>query len=244
MLRIIENASRQKIMELLQNIALGISSMVHDYIFLFSDEEVSLLKNTLMKLNEEINQIKNGTINLESIYSLLLCEDYLKPLVFRCWNFEKNNNYRFISWFKNDFIGEMPSVISATFSCNNDDTFCNSRYGISYEVFINGFLGACNKDAATLIEDKSKRSIYTIGETGDDRVINSYNLATPIITPLQTFDKSANCYKSKHNEIILDSRFIKPTSVVYFDDNDLEIVNFISEKYNLPIRFIGSTRNI
>lgn len=244
MLRSVENANGQKIIELLQNIAFGINSVLNDYRFLFNEDEVSLLTNTLIKINVEINQIQNGIFNSESIYSALLCEDYLKPLVFRCWDFENNNDYQFISWFKNDFLGDMPSVISATFSCNNDNTFCNSRYGISYKVFINGFLGACNKDAATLVENKSKKSIYTIGETSDDRVVNSYNLATPIITPLQVLDKSLNCYKSKHNEIILDSRFIKPISVVYFDDNDLDIVNLISEKYNLPIQFIGANRNI
>lgn len=244
MLRIIDNVNEQKVIELLQNIKSGIICMLNNYMFLYNDNEVNILKNSLLLVNEQLNRIENGNYIFKDVYSVLLCEDYLKPLVFKCWNFENKNGCQYISWFKNDFLGDIPPVISATFSSSNEDSFCNSRYGINYEVFIDGFLGACNKDAATLIEDSSRNSIYTIGKTADGKVINSYNLATPIITPHQVFDKSSNDYKSKHNEIVLDSRFIKPVSVIYTNDDDLEMVYLISSKYKIPIDFKETIRNI
>ena len=88
-----------------------------------------------------------------------------------------------------------------------------------------------------MIETADKQSIYTIGKTAEGKVINSYNFATPIITPKQVFDKSDNTYMSKHNEIILDSRYIKPKSVIYTDENDIEIVKQISQRFNIPIEF-------
>lgn len=175
---------------------------------------------------------------MDEIYKVLEFEDYLKPFVFRCWDFEtkkEENKSEFISWFKTDTLKDMPSVLSATFSSDVNNTFCQARYGIRYEVFIDGFLGACNKDAATLVENQSKVSIYTIGITEDNKVINSYNFATPIITPVQVFAQDSNSYRSKHNEVILDARYVKPISVVYMDDHDLEMVNLISKKYNIPI---------
>lgn len=244
MLRIINNANEQKVIELFQNIKNGIISALTNYIFLYDNDEVNILNDSLLLVNEQINRMKNGNYILEDISSALLCEDYLKPLIFKCWDFENKNGCQYISWFKNDFLRDMPPVVSATFSSGNEDSFCNSRYGINYEVFIDGFLGACNKDAATLIEDSSRNSIYTIGKIADDKVINSYNLATPIITPHQVFDKSSNDYKSKHNEIILDSRFIKPVSVTYTNDDDLEMVYLISSKYKIPVDFKGANRNI
>lgn len=233
-MRIVENANPNIIVKLLENIISGIKSMIEDYTSLYSEEEIVLLESTLRVLNWNKEKVESGQYSNEEIREVLECENILKPLAFRCFVSEYNEGGRYISWLKEDKLKENPKVISSTFSKQFEDTFCDMRYGISYEVSIDGFLGACNKDAATIIEDKSP-SLYTIGKLSDQRVVNSYNLATPIITPIQVFDKNSNDYKSKHNEIILDSRYIRPKSVVYMDENDLEMVNLIGLKYGINI---------
>ena len=232
--RLIENANNNKIKELLTKINLGINSMLYSYTKLYTNEEIILLKKITNIIDNELININNNVHNQKRISIILEYEEVLKPLSFRTWQKELAEGYSYISWFKDDFIKETKEIISATFSKNGEYSFCNSTYGIKYSVDIKGFLGACNKDAATLIEDKTKQSIYTIGKTNDDKVINSYNLATPIITPIEALDKTLNNYKSKHNEIILDSRYIKPISVVYTSDESINLVELISKKYNIP----------
>lgn len=234
MLRLLEGANPKKIVELFENINLGINSMISNYNNLYNEYEINMFLNISKLIIDQINKLKDNNYSYDELYNILEYEDLLKPFVFKCWNFEVNNGGQYISWFKNDNLGEMPQVVSSTFCIDVYNTFCNSRYGISYKVFMDGFLGGCSKDAATLIENFSKASIYTIGKTIDGSVINSYNLATVIITPAQLSDTSNNDYKSKHNEIILDSRYIEPIEVIYFNDNDLEMVNLISSKYNIP----------
>lgn len=241
MLRKIDMSQNRKIIELLQKIREGILSMLHDYLQLYSLEEIKYLVTFDVLIKEIIPKIEILAVEKEEIERILEQEMYLKSLSFRCWNFaiETGGGYGFISWFKNDVLGNMPKVISSTFSKEIEDTFCQARYGILYEVSLEGFLGACNKDAATLVEDSSKRSIYTVGVTEEGKVINSYNLATPVITPVQIFIKNDNSYKSKHNEVILDARYIKPVSVIYTNENDLEMVFRISKIYNIPFVFKG-----
>ena len=70
----------------------------------------------------------------------------------------------------------------------------------------------------------------------DERVVNSYNLSTPIITPKQTIDSKNNNYKSKHNEIILDAKFATPLEIVCIDDNYIDLAIELSNKYNIPFR--------
>lgn len=242
MLRKVENVNNEKILQLLKNINMGIYSMIFDYLKLYSKNEISMLISIYNLINDQIYKIENNIVNIQEIESILEYENYLKTFVFRCWNLEVENGYRYVSWFKSDKLEEMPPVVSATFSCEVGDTFCDARYGINYSVKNEGFLGACNKDAATIIEERSKKSIYTIGEI-NDKIVNSYNLATPIITPLQVLNKSLNSYKLKYNEVILDSRYIKPISVIYLNDNDLDMVNEISLKYNIPIELGYSRKN-
>lgn len=244
MSRIIENTDKKTIIKLLENINLGIESMIHNYSNLYTNDEISLFKNIHKLISIQIKKLLNNNYTQKEIYEVLKYESYLKPYIFKCWEYEYKNGYMFISWFKNDKLNDIPKVISSTFSYDVNDTFCDSRYGINYEVAIDGFLGACSKDAATLIESPSKTSIYTIGETSDGNIINSYNLATPIITPIQTLDKNLNTYKSKHNEIILDSKYVKPLSVIYTNNNDLDMVNLISYKYNIPIEFKETSKKI
>jgi len=235
MLRIVENATHNKIIELLLKINLGINSMINDYNNLYTKEELLLFDNIIKMINKVIEKVKNGTFYNKEIYQVLEYEDKLKPYIFKCWYYEVKNGCEYISWWHGNKIGDMPLIVSTTFSSDLKDTFCDYKSGICYEVFIDGFLGACDKDAATLIEDVSRQSLYTIGKTVDGRIVNSYNLATPIITPMQVFDKSNNNYQSKHNEIILDSRYIKPIRIVYTDDQNLEYVNLLSSKYNIPV---------
>lgn len=211
--------------------------MINDYTELYSTEEINLFSTIQWKINDQLNKILSNNYNYEELSIILEYEINLKPYAFRCWNFEFENGCQYISWFKSDELKKMPLVISSTFSDNVNDPFCDSRYGISYRVSEEGFLGACNKDAATLIEDSTKASIYTLGKTSDGRLINSYNLATPIITPIQVFGKSSNDFKSKYNEIILDSRYIYPIKVVYTNENDLDMVTLISCKYDIPIEY-------
>jgi len=190
------------------------------------------ISKTIIKL---INKIKENNNCKEEINKVLEKEIILKPFAFRCWKYEVERGYQFVSWFKNDLLGEMPPVISTTFYKEGEETFCQSRYGIVYEVTMDGFLGACNKDAATLIEKEKETSIFTIGKIGDEKIINSYNLATLIVTPTQVLNKETNNYKSKHNEIIVDARYSKPISIICMNENDLEMVSKISQKYNIPI---------
>lgn len=244
MLRVIKNEDQKIIVKLLTNINLGIKSMIYDYTKLYTTDEINLFNNIHKLINNHIEKILNNNYTNEEIYEILKYEDYLKPYIFRCWNYEYKNGYMYISWFKEDKLNDPPQVVSSTFSYDINDTFCESRYGINYEVYIDGFLGACSKDAATLIESPFKTSIYTIGKTLDGNIINSYNLATTIITPIQVLDKNLNTYKSKHNEIILDSKYIKPISIIYTNNNDLDMVNLISSKYNIPIEFKKSSKKI
>lgn len=235
MLRKINKDNVNKIIELLKNISLGIHSMIYDYTNLFTDDELKLFDKIDKLIEKQISKLQNNEFDINEVSTTLEYETFLKSYAFKCWDFEAKNGGKYVSWFKTDTLKDMPKVISSTFSKEMSETFCEARYGIRYEVSIDGFLGACNKDAATLIDKTENRSLYTIGQIEDNKIVNSYNLATPIITPTQAFDKSTNNYRSKHNEIILDSRYIKPISVVYADDADLEIVNMISAKYEIPI---------
>ena len=210
--------------------------MINDYGFLCNEEEINLLKNSMNNTLSVIDEINSGNVNYSQVYEILSYERALKPLIFKSWIYEYNNGNKYISWFKYDKLRNIDKVLSATFGSN--ESFCESRYGISFEVNIDGFLGACNKDAATLIEKNNKQSVYTIGIDKNNNVINSYNLATPLITPKQVFNQDNNDYMSIHNEIILDSRYIKPVSVVYTDNNDIEMVKLISQTYNIPIELI------
>ena len=238
MSRVFDQAPIQKIVELLSKINLGIYSMVNDYSNLYSDDEINNFKNIYNIILNEINKLESNNYVKEEVESVLKYEEYLKPYAFRCFKKELDNGYKFISWFKEDKAKFPSRIVSSTFWNSGDPTFCDSKCGINYEVSNEGFLGAFKSDAATLIQDKSQESIYTIGKTMDGSVINSYNLITPVVTPIQVFDRSGNDLKSKHNEIVLDRRYIKPVSVVYIDEDYIDIATKISESYNIPVEYI------
>lgn len=233
--RNIDNCNTTILLRLLEKIYQGINSMINDYKYLYSDRELDLLLKVLNDVKMVINEISNDHIDKNDIKRILCYEELLKPYSFRTWMSEHDNGSQYVSWFKTDTLGDMPSVLSTTFG--DTDSFCFSRCGISYEVDLEGFLGACSKDAATVVEKNSKQSIYTIGFDKNENVINSYNFATPLMTPKLVCDSSDNDYMSKHNEIILDSRYVKPVSVIYTSENDIEFVSMISKKLNIPLEY-------
>ena len=193
----------------------GIRSLVVDYGFLFTSEELAMLKDYEV-LSDNISK----------------AEEELKPYVFRSWEYEKNNGNYFISWLKDDNVSLNKTVISSTFG--NVDSFCESVVGVAYDVNYEAFIGACEKDAATVVEDASKKSIYTIKELDNNRIVNSYNLATPIITPKQATSCSDNTYLSKHNEIILDGRYAIPVKVICTDERYNDVAERVASIYNIP----------
>ena len=189
MIRKVEQANPIMITKLLEIIKEGIINAQTDYDFLYNEQELRLLVKARDDIKEALSKIKNGTITIEELQKSLNFEESLKPLIFKTWEFESSRGAEFIYWFKEDKYKSFENAISTTFSNDSTDSFCDANYGIAFDVTIDGFLGACNKDAATMIQESKYWSIYTIGKTSDNQVINSYNLATPIITPKQVFDR-------------------------------------------------------
>ena len=211
---IVINKLRKKIID-------GITSALVDYSFLYTEDE--LKKLILFRTDLEKNN------NLESLSDI---EDTIKPLIFRTWDYENKKGNNFIHWLKNNKFNKDKKIISSTFG--ETDSFCDSVIGIKYEVNLNAFIGACEKDAATLVETIDKKSVYTVEELPNDLIVNSYNLATPIITPKQIFDYNQNDYISRHNEIILDGRYAIPTEVVCLNSNYDSLAKEISEECDIP----------
>ena len=199
----------------------SIKSMIQDYTFLYSDEELSLLRDMLerISLSQDIN-----TINL--------VEEKLKPLAFRAWEYEEKQGSHYIHWLKHDVLNTENPVISSTFG--DVEPFCNSVVGIRYRTTIDGFLGAREKDAGVVVEGSNRHSIYTIKVLDDGRVVNSYNLGTPVMTPRVALDTKDNNYKSKHNEIMLDASIAVPVEVICIDDHFIDLAKKISAQYGIP----------
>ena len=168
-------------------------SLLNDYGHLLSGEDV-----------EKINLISDDKDDIKER------EKLLTPIVKKIWDEElKSGNYIVVSWNKRVNAPSRNNVTFATLSTRDDViSFCDSDVGIEYEISYDALFGALPKDGATIIEDISRKGPYTIGELGD-KVINSYNGATRLITPKQLLDTSQNTYMSKHNELILNSKMIK-----------------------------------
>lgn len=169
------------------------SSLLKDYGHLLEKEDI-----------EQINLATNNDLQLEEKEKILL------PIVKKVWDKElESGNYVVISWNKAAKPPKRDDIVFATLSTkDNIVSFCDACDGIEYEISFDALIGALECDAATLIEDASKEGDYTIGRI-NDKVINSYNGATRLITPKQLLDSSHNTYKSKHNELILNSHLIK-----------------------------------
>lgn len=236
MLRVLTNAKVNKITELLTRMYNGIESAINHYYMIYTSEEIQQLINARDDFLNVLNNLKNGNYNQEEIYRVLRYEDDLKGIIFKSWLYESNDGASFISWHFNDGREKIKPAFSSTFSKDLNDSFCESEYGIEYRVNIDGFLGACEKDASTLIQDRSHQSLFTIGLTEDKKCINSYNLATTLITPIQVFNKNNNDYQSKHNEIILDSRYIQPLHVIYVHDRVKELAEILADEFKIPLK--------
>ena len=218
-----KNFDKKNIMlnRLANKIFQGIDSMINDYGFLFDKKEIDLF-----------NSYKNILFSNVSHENITKIENELKKYAFRTWKYEFENGNKYISWLKDNIYNLKNPVIFSTFG--DVESFCKSVIGIEYDVNFDAFIGACEKDAATMVEGSDRKSIYTIMELDNNRVVNSYNLATPIITPKQATSFTDNTYQSKHNEILLDARYAVPIRIICIDDRFIDIAKNISEEYNIP----------
>lgn len=207
-----------------------VESMLIDYISLFSLDEQKQLISALQQLKEyQKKNFLDEEEQIRELETLFLLEISLKPLVMKCWQREIN----IISWLKDDCYREKETCISATLGGGDDcHSFCESIVGIEYEITEEAFCGANEEDAAVRVE-KKRASIYTVLEE-EDYVINSYNMATPLITPAQIYDK----WKT-YCEIILDAHYAKKIAVVYKGgESGYKIAKPLSEKLGLPLKNI------
>lgn len=180
-------------------------SLIHDYKDCLSKKEYEIIDYIQKNLEN---------LTIEEIEAKLL------PTVGNIWDYDlKNHNYKIISWNKNVSPPNRQSIVFATLSKDNNlVSFCDSTEGIEYEISFKALIGACPKDGATLIENDNKINDYTIAKI-NDKVINSYNGATKLITPRQLLSYQDNNYKSKHNELILDSKYIKALGYINIEKN-------------------------
>lgn len=182
-------------------------SILENYIGYLSAKETD-------KIEEIALRIKN-----ESHLNIKELEEFFAPILERIWNQElKSGKYIIISWNKYTENKAKGDVTFATLSkVDNITSFCNLEEGTEYEISWKALLGACPKDGATLIQEKEKRCKYTIGEI-NGKVINSFNHASKFITPIQLVEEVPNDYKSKYNELILDSSLIRDIRKINLND--------------------------
>lgn len=214
-----------KIDELLDIFDRTLSEMITYYSILYTEDELKLFINYKFKINKMTN------ISIEEIRNI---ESSLKEFVHRIWDYELKNGKKLISWLKNDAY-ENKELTFCTLIENDFNSFCNSGLGIKYDILNNAIIGASYKDGATLLENKEP-SFFTIGKIGE-KVINSYNRATPIITPSIVLEDNNNTYFTKYNEVILDSKYIIPCEIVgtKIYENEAKI---LSQKLNIPYSII------
>lgn len=172
-----------------------IRSLINDYNNLLDKEEISTLNSIINNLD---------SFNYENIVVSL------SKIIKKIWNIElSSQKYCIISWNKYSKEKVKGIITSATLSLKTDIiSFCEANIGIEYRITYDSILGACPKDAATLVENLDRKNDFTIAVIGD-KIINSYNGATKLITPKQLVNNNDNDYPSKHNELILDTRLIE-----------------------------------
>lgn len=182
-------------------------SIFENYMNYLSSHEIDKIRELVLKSKNE------SYLNIKEV------EEFFTPILERIWNQElKSGKYIIISWNKYAENKESRDVTFATLSkVDNIITFCNLEEGTEYEISWQALLGACPTDGATLIQEKEKRSKYTIGEI-NGKVINSFNHASKFFTPIQLVGEVPNNYKSKHNELILDSALIREIGKINLND--------------------------
>lgn len=170
-------------------------SLLNDYTEILSKEEQETIKKILgeLLLNEYDQKFEFPLLQiLEKVWTIEL----------------ESGEYFIISWNKYFNPKENGPITFATLNTKEFlSSFCNMQEGILYKITWDSIIAACPKDGATLIEEEDKESEYTIGKIGD-KVINSYNKATRLVTPRQLIDSEHNNYPSKHNELILNTKHI------------------------------------
>lgn len=231
--------NKEAILKYYNKLINNLNSIIDNYAAIYSEDELTILKDTRNLLNNMYDGFSLDsfpTMHIERLPEVFDIEDKLKPLIFKAWTYEVNNGYSFISWLKDDKYQDNKSLIFATFSDNFDNPFCDSSIGIKYDVDINGFIAAAEIDGATITLNSDETSLYTIANI-DGKSINSYNTAIKIPSPKLISNNTNNTYQSKHNEIILDSRFIKPTEVICLSEASYSIASDLASKLGVPLKY-------
>ena len=171
--------------------------------------------------SDELKLINNISNNIDNLVEI---EEKLLQIVSKIWERElATGEYIVISWNKFATEKRKKGITFATLNKKGKIVpFCGLTSGKEYKISFPAIVGALNKDGATLFEDFSKKNDYTIGTIGD-KVINSYNGATRLITPYQLIsDNLENDYKSLHNELILKTDLIEEIGPFVLDDNSFK----------------------
>ena len=175
----------------------------------------SYLINDELKLIDEILKGINDK-------DLKLLEERMMPVVSKIWEIElSSDKYKIISWNKFATEKDKHDITFATISRKDEIIpFCDLKEGTEYRISYASLIGALNKDAATLIEDSSHKNQYTIATIGD-KVVNSYNGATRLITPYQLVSLDLDSgYKSNYNELILKTSMIEEIGSFTLDSSN------------------------
>ncbi len=223
--------------DLVRQFSSCLETMLTVYSSLFSKNEEHLLVECLRNVKSYFNySFQTVDDKLDSLKKILALEDILKPFVLRCWQSDCSKGIQVISWLKDDQYRKKERVISASLKTEDSiNTFCEGIIGISYDIDNESYLGALYKDAAVIVSSQ-ERSIYTLIDAGE-YVIDSYSMATPLITP---YEIQKNMPEGKYCEIVLDARYAVPKNVVYFRSEDYDMAENLSKKLGLPIQNLNA----
>ena len=200
-----------KIIEIRKNQLIELCQyLINEYSHILTSKELEIVEEIYSYIG------KIDIINFELVNKLT---NLFSPIVEKVWKEElKSGDFVIVSWNKYANKSTKDAITFATLSKRNEIiSFCNLTEGIEYEIDYSSIIGCLDKDGATLIEDKTKNGEYTIG-TINDKVINSYNGATKLITPKQLVAKTNNEYYTNYNELILYSALIKEIGPYKIDD--------------------------
>lgn len=239
MTRRYNNENKEAVQKYYNKLINNISSIIESYSNIYTQEELDLLKKSRILLSNMYDSFSldgSDKLHMDRLQEVFKIEDELKDLIFKAWIYEENNGYNFISWLKDDKYQEGKTLVFATFSNNYDESFCESSIGIKYKVDSKGFIGASEIDGATILLNSDETSLYTIANI-DGKSINFYNTATKIPSPKLITGCVNNKYQSKHNEIILDSRFIKPVEVICLSEASYSIASALADKLGIPLKY-------
>ena len=243
MMRRYNNEKIETVEKYINRLIENTDDIINNYLKLYSNDELTVLLNAKLlfeRTADELLNLDDIKNHVDLINNVFETEESIKSLTFRTWEYENKNGKSFISWLKDDKYQDGKKLVFSTFNEEGKDVFCDSSVGIKYDVDINGFIGATEIDGATIMLDSNESCLYTIANI-NDKSINSYNMATMIASPNIVINNLNNKYQSKHNEIILDNRYIKPIEIVYNNELSKQIAEDLSIKLNVPLKYIGKT---